>query len=437
MKNILGCFFIIITALSSCKKESTHAFDKSPDERINETISNYQSKLSGAQYGWKAVVMTDSGKGATYSFYFKFNDANRVVMYADFDSSSAVTAKESSYRLKALQQPSLIFDTYSYLHLLSDPNENTVTVQSDVNGFKGGALGQGLRSDFEFAIDTATTDSIKLTGRLHGSKAVLIRATQQEAAAYNNRGLFSGFLFKNLGKYLYYFKRITIGGIAYEINTNLNTRTINFSWLDASGNLQTFTTGFYYTVNGIEFANPFTNGSQIITGFRNITWDAATTTLAFSVNGTSTTVIGVPQPLKVDLGAPKRWYDFAANQQDVWVSFDGFHVNGIDDAFGVRALPGYRYMFYYPNYGSGYDWAGIVAATNYGPAMRATFQTNGTVKFTTPYNFGTIPTAATTTVTRIRTQFLEANGYYLVQTSPLSYDMVSALDGKAWISWEF
>jgi len=38
---------------------------------------------------------------STYSFYFKFNNANRVVMLSDFDSLSAVTPKESSYRLKA------------------------------------------------------------------------------------------------------------------------------------------------------------------------------------------------------------------------------------------------------------------------------------------------------------------------------------------------
>src|SRR5215217_5513761 len=144
----------LLAAFSSCKKDDSNAFEKSPDERVNETLANFQTLLSGAQYGWRAVVYPTAG--GAYSFYFKFNDANRVVMYSDFDSASAVTPRESSYRLKALQQPSLIFDTYSYLHLLSDPNENTITVQSDINGYRGGALGQGLQSDFEYAIDTAT-----------------------------------------------------------------------------------------------------------------------------------------------------------------------------------------------------------------------------------------------------------------------------------------
>ena len=123
MKKVLIIVFIITACLSSCKKADKPAFDKSADERLNETLAAYQTQLSGAQNGWKGFIATDSGRGSTYSFYFKFNNANRVVMLSDFDSVSAVTPKESSYRLKALQQPSLLFDTYSYLHVLSDPDE--------------------------------------------------------------------------------------------------------------------------------------------------------------------------------------------------------------------------------------------------------------------------------------------------------------------------
>ena len=50
-------------------------------------------------------------------------------MFSDFDSTSAVTLQESSYRLKAEQQPTLIFDTYSYVHVLADPNEAVVISQ--------------------------------------------------------------------------------------------------------------------------------------------------------------------------------------------------------------------------------------------------------------------------------------------------------------------
>ena len=120
MKNIPLYFLFVSTLFFSCTKEPEQVFDKSPDERLNETLAGYQKQLSGAQYGWKAVVFPAAG--GAYAFYFKFNDSNRVQMVSDFDSNSARILKESSFRLKALQQPSLIFDTYSYLHVLADPD---------------------------------------------------------------------------------------------------------------------------------------------------------------------------------------------------------------------------------------------------------------------------------------------------------------------------
>src|SRR5215207_2998769 len=105
MKKILLALVIISVAFSACKKEYDNAFDKSPDERINEALASYQSALIGAANGWKAFIKTDSGRGSTYSFYFKFSTDNRVTMYSDFDTTSAVTSQQTSYRLKAQQQP--------------------------------------------------------------------------------------------------------------------------------------------------------------------------------------------------------------------------------------------------------------------------------------------------------------------------------------------
>src|SRR3954464_6059448 len=109
---------LAILAFSACsKKDSNRIFTESADERLNKALTDYQNQLAGALNGWKAVVYP-AGGGA-YSFYFKFNNQNRVVMYSHFDTTTAAASRESSYRLKALQQPSLLFDTYSYLHLLA------------------------------------------------------------------------------------------------------------------------------------------------------------------------------------------------------------------------------------------------------------------------------------------------------------------------------
>src|SRR5688572_18106495 len=111
MKRILIVFLVLAAALTSCTKEEDPVFEKSPDERLQEKLTAYQVQLSGAQNGWNGLLVTDSGRGSTHSFYFKFNDQNRVTMLSDFDPVSATTFKESSYRIKALLQPSLLFDT--------------------------------------------------------------------------------------------------------------------------------------------------------------------------------------------------------------------------------------------------------------------------------------------------------------------------------------
>ncbi len=439
MKKALITLIIISAYLSACKKTDKPAFDKSPDERLNEILAAYQTQLSGATSGWKAILKVDSGKGAAFSFYFKFNDANRVVMRSDFDSLSAVTPKESSYRLKALQQPSLLFDTYSYLHVLSDPDETV----------NGGIRGAGLLSDFEFYFDSVTTDTIKLTGRQNGSRLVLIRATTEEAASYDNNGLARGFLFQNIGKYLNYFKRVTIGGVTYEISVNQLNRTVTFSWLDANGVFQTFTTYYYYTVTGIQFYTALINGGQPVTGFTNLSWDAASTTLSFSVNGSATTVIGSGQPLKVDLQAPARWWNAAVNNGNTyWFSPLGFHVNGIDDAFGVQSLTSgtstYYYWIYYPKFGTNNDFFGPVflnathdtISIDYGSAPRIpTFTSDGRAIFNELGTYGTYPSTGPAALSK--DLLYNPSGYYFVQTSSTSYDMISAVDGKAWISWQF
>jgi hypothetical protein len=449
MKGRIFIYFICLAVgFSSCEKEDSPAFEESADERINKALTTYQDKLVGADNGWKAFIYPKGG--GTFFFYFKFNAQNRVKMYSTFDSVSAVTPMESSYRLKALQQPSLIFDTYSYVHALADPNENII-VNAKINS---GPVGVGLQSDFEFYFDSTYTDSITLVGRFNGSKAVLVRATKQEADSYDNKELARGFLFQNLDKYLNYFKRVTIGGVAYEINVNQDTRTVTFSWLDGS-TVRSFTTPFYYSSTGVTFVNSLVNGSQTISGLSNLTWNAATTTLGFTVNGTATTVVGLGQPLRVDVDAPKRWWQFAVdNGGTYWISFEGIHKDGIDDYFNfATTVPRYQYMHFWPKYNVAgtvtYDVFGVVyvnaAGTQlvqYATAPVPTFTTDGRITFGYLGSLGTSPNAATTTkmtaaTNSVRSIITQPNGFYLIQTGPESYDMVSALDGKTWISWIF
>ena len=212
-------YILALTLVASCKRDDDHVFDKSPDERINETLKAYQATLTGSQYGWNGSLHT--ADGTLYRFYFSFTDSNRVQMLGDFDSTSGSELKESSYRLKALQQPSLIFDTYSYLHVLSDPD-------GSVNG---GTDGEGLKADFEYAIDSVGTDSISLTGRVNGSKLTMTKASQSDKIIWTSKQVGNGVAnFKNYWKFLYYWKRLNYRSADYELQFDTTVKKVTVSW---------------------------------------------------------------------------------------------------------------------------------------------------------------------------------------------------------------
>ena len=436
MKQIILVLVLASVIFSGCKKDDDTVFDQSPDVRLNDALTKYQSELSGAQFGWKALLFPQGG--GAYFFYIKFNDANRVQMVSDFDSASAVTVKESSYRLKALQQPSLIFDTYSYIHLLSDPD----------GSINGGPYGQGLLSDFEFYFnDSTTADTLKLTGRMNGSRFVLTKATEAEATAFTS-GQFKTYLFKNdLGQIQQYFKRFTIGTSNYDVNVDLATKKIIFTWTDGQGNVLSYSTTFYFTLNGIALEKPFVDGSTVISEFTDFSFSPSTSTISLNASGTSAVIRGVSTPIVVDKDAPRRWRQYAIDNGVYWISANGFHVNGVDDAFGITTLATdtsqYYYLLYWPQPGGQtYDIHAPVFLNNagsldinYGIAQRYTISSDGRITFRYLGDLlaGPFPTTGPAVLTR--DQLFSTQGYYLVQTGPISYDMVSAADSKIWISW--
>jgi len=429
-KLLLICF--TFSVLAACHKSDESVFNAPPDTRLNDTLKKYGDILVAAPHGWKGLVYPKGLEHGVFAFYFEFNNANRVKMYADFDSGSAVTVTESSYRLKALQQPCLLFDTYSYLHVLSDPD-------AAVNG---GVYGEGLYSDFEFSFEGMTGDTIELKGRYHGCKAVLVKATEAEQSAYKAEK--SNRLIDEISTYLTYFKRFTTNGKSYDIAFDMSTRSASISWIDGNGESHSETTGFYYTPNGVAFSPAINTGSEVFTSFDNITWSKSTTTLSFTVNGNTGTIKETAKPFVVDKGAAKAWWLQQAEQGSYWVTIDGFHVDGIDDAYGVHQLPDYSFMVFWPQFRTEgnvlYDLLGFIvdtpdgASIGYGPAFKApTFREDGRVVFPYLGVLGDLPegeTAASNTITKI----IDSDGYYLVKTSG-GYDMVSAKDGKSWISW--
>jgi hypothetical protein len=434
-KNIFY-LLLAITLVASCKKDDDNAFDKSPDERLNETLAKYQTALTTSTYGWNANLIT--GDGGSYRFYFSFDDKNRVQMYSDFDSSTATTIRESSYRLKALQQPSLIFDTYSYIHILSDPD----------GAVSGGTYGSGLKSDFEFAVDTVTADSIRLTGRFNGSKLSLHKAAQGDKAIWSNKQVTNGVVnFRNFWKINLYWRRLTYSGTQYELQFDSTLKRVTVSWI-SGGQRQSVTRGYYFWANGIYFSDPVVNGNASIPGFSITGFNAGTQTLNVTVNGTAATIAGYSTaPLNPDVrSAPDRWRTQSSSGDLYWISFDGWHKNGVDDAFNIKALKNDTAKFYFilykanSNGGDAYFTMYIDSVKNKIVIVNGSWlsQSSLSTGVTTFADLGLrdtkVPWPASGAAKQTYDQQL-SGGYYFVQSSPYTYDQVSVSDPTTWISW--
>ncbi|MDH7464328.1 DUF4302 domain-containing protein [Chitinophagaceae bacterium 26-R-25] len=165
---------VALMLLSGCKKDyDKSVFEQLPQERTAEMLKDYKTILTSAPYGWQAYVYPGSGNLAS-TFLFKFDSTNRVVTSCDLAGSTITTPVESSYSLRALQMTTLVFDTYSYLHLLADPDPNVI----------GGTSGQGLYSDYEFYFMKVSDnkDTIWMEGAQKGMPLTLVKVTD------DNRG---------------------------------------------------------------------------------------------------------------------------------------------------------------------------------------------------------------------------------------------------------
>ncbi|TKG96532.1 DUF4302 domain-containing protein [Puteibacter caeruleilacunae] len=159
MMRQLYTLIIASLLLGACNSDSFEdAFDKTPNERIQENIDHYSKVLTEAQHGWKmAYYINDEAMGA-FHFMMQFNKDNKVI--SQFELSDNNTT--STYSLRAEDEIALSFDTYTFFSVLADP------------GVEGG---QGFGGEFEFYIHSACADSIVMIGKINRRKAVMYPAT--------------------------------------------------------------------------------------------------------------------------------------------------------------------------------------------------------------------------------------------------------------------
>lgn len=436
MKKYLLYTIFAIALISSCKKGINPAPGERPEERTSATLNNYNATLTGSANGWKALLFPQGG--GVYLFSMKFNTNDRVSMLSDINNASSATSLESTYRLRQQTSPSLLFDTYSYIHLLTDPDPSA----------NGGVAGSGYKSDFEFYFDGMSGDTLKLVGNKLGSKLLLVKASS--VADYNNFTKGTQDVLGKLAQLRTYFKRVTIGGVDCEVKVDAINKQLIFTYIDG-GKLKSVIGSFYVNGTSIVFLTPFTIGTTTVNEFKAVTFDVNTFTLAGTVNGVSFSVKEAITPLQYDVNAASRWYaQMPVNFNTCWVSDKAFHANGVDDFCNFRAVPNYTTLWYAAKNVFGGTNDGMITFTT-GLAAPYTFSvtpptfTNGIARFTlfgsTGTFTGTAPIALAMASARNIMYGGAVNGayqdWYIIPTSAdgTKYDMVRVSDAQAWISW--
>jgi hypothetical protein len=274
-KHVIYILLAIIGFVASCKKDEDPKLDD-PDKRIAAELATKQADLLAAPNGWRATIYPKGGKG--FMYYFKFNADGTVKMLSDFNTSTAVAVAESTYRLKALMRPTLIFDGYSYIHLPADPNGSV----------SGGSNATGLRSDFEFAFTKTTKDSIYFDGIFNENKFVMTKlsaAEEQQFLAGALKPLMDDATAATSGKILF----ILLDGKQVPVSLSVANKSINIAGKTSSA--------FSFALDGLELKSPLKINDYT---FNKVYWDN-TNKQFYLMNGTNKIVIQIslsPLPLE-------------------------------------------------------------------------------------------------------------------------------------------
>ncbi len=292
MKKIV--FFILIvllaTGFTGCQKKSfVNAFDEDPQERMAEQIKQVQDALTTAENGWIGVLPT--GLGGGYGFYMNFDQSQFVNMYADLMDSSASKVRQSQYRVKADMGADLVFDTYTYISLLNDP---------DASAF-GGNIRDGFRSDIDFIYDHISGDSLIFIGKRYRQPFSLVKATAAQKARYVNGeyltaiNAFRKFFTDNPNSFIVLDNGNRVAVEPNMTNSLLAGKRLTLTTIDADGTVIASTGKFAFTIDNMQLLD---SGVTLKgTKFVKVAWKNATTLALYSSTGKEYIINNNPIPL--------------------------------------------------------------------------------------------------------------------------------------------
>lgn len=241
---ILTLIAITMGITIACSKTEDPIFEETTDERLAKELAEYKELLTSQTDGWYLVINTKRGGG--FKFWVSFDDDFRAKVLSDMDATysnvgeTSTKIQDTGYRIKALMSPSLIFDTYSYIHVLADPNPKVID----------GDRAEGLESDFEFSfVNVEDNGTINLKGNFNGCTAILVPVANNVQEIKNGRLKQEHIDVVNYASTLN-FSTISIEGKT--IAVDLNSRKVGFSYYEDNEDFVNITTSAYITPTGGE-----------------------------------------------------------------------------------------------------------------------------------------------------------------------------------------
>ncbi|MCR5394607.1 MAG: DUF4302 domain-containing protein [Bacteroidales bacterium] len=161
-------------AFSSCLKDQEDLFEESATKRLTTYLSDVQSTLIGAEYGWKLSYFPDREQSyGGYNYTLRFSTDNVTAQWELSDESSESVT--STYKLCNEDGPCILFDTYNdFLHYFATPS-----------GDSGPGGYEAYDGDFMFIVMGIEDDgkTIRLKGARSGNEMYLYKL-EEPASSY-------------------------------------------------------------------------------------------------------------------------------------------------------------------------------------------------------------------------------------------------------------
>ena len=145
--------------LPSCLKDNKEIFDKPAAARIDALIAEEKALLEAAPKGWRMEYYAGRDfSGPGFTLLMKFENGHVTMAGDNVDPELRAT---SEYSIVRDQGPVLTFPTY---------NEVIHSLASASLGYP-----EGIQGDYEFAILSASADTVRLLGKKWGNEMRLVR----------------------------------------------------------------------------------------------------------------------------------------------------------------------------------------------------------------------------------------------------------------------